>query len=33
MDEQAGLRLCCLLTPEDRFFHVEANLVTTDSNL
>ena len=27
-DAQAGLRLCCLQTPEDRFSRVEAHLFT-----
>ena len=26
VDAQAGLRLCCLKTPEDRFSHVEAQI-------
>ena len=35
MDAQAGLRLCCSQTPEDRFFRVEAHIVTVngDSNI
>ena len=27
MDAQAGLRLCCLQTPEDRFSCVEAHII------
>ena len=30
-DAQAGLRLCCLQTPEDRFSRDEAQLTTPDS--
>ena len=26
MDGQAGLRLCCLQTPEDRFSRIEAHI-------
>ena len=27
MDAQAGLRLCCSQTPEDRFSRVEAHMI------